>query len=259
MPTLEETRYVFTRSERHIFTEIYFPKRVAYQGAIFNALRFGYDENEVKTYLHRNVSKLLTEFSIYPALFDPHEYIAIRRRLTAPSIDEAHQRIDMYQSPFKGWSVYTVDGVFFGADGKMYEEATQVVRLMFRFKSSFTTQSTDAQCEDVLRSIIFWAISQQGRLNEHKPWSVAEKAQFIARHKPWPKRKLAFAKRYFTDVAKEVDKWVDDRALFIFGYLVRRFSENVLVEHLYEEEIWVTSHFDPLLNVIRRVEQPPQT
>ena len=47
---------------------------------------------------------------------------------------------------------------------------------------------------------------------------------------------------------------IDDRALFVFGYLVRQFWENVLSEKMYEAEIWVTSLFDQLLNVIRRVE-----
>ncbi|TSC72492.1 MAG: hypothetical protein G01um101438_576 [Parcubacteria group bacterium Gr01-1014_38] len=250
-----ETRYLFSRSERGIFAEIYFPKRAAYYGAIFNALRHGYDEHEVKTYLRRHVVALLNEFQTFPDLFNPHRYTAARPRRTPPSTAEALERIDMYQSPFKGWSVYSVDGVFFDAQGEPTEEATQVVRVMFRFDSSFTEQAAAAGCPDVLRSILFWVISQQGRLDEHKVWSKAEQAQFIARHRPWPKRKRLFAQQHFQAIASEAAKWVDDRALFVFAYLVRKFWGQVVEERLYEEEIWVINLFDLVVNVVKRTEQ----
>lgn len=83
---------------------------------------------------------------------------------------------------------------------------------------------------------------------------TAEKRWFIASHEPWPKKKLAFAKCYYAPIAKEVNQWIDDRALFIFSYLVKEFGEKVLAEQLYEKEIWVTNLFDQNLNVVRRVE-----
>lgn len=257
MPNFE-TWYEVDRSERSIFTEIYFPKRAAYQSAIFNALRHGYDQQHVKKYLSENVEALVKEFQSYPSLYDPHNYSTTTPRDTLPTVEEAEQRIAMYKSPFKGWSVNSVDGVFFGKRGKLYEEATQVIRIMFRFKSSFTKHAARAHCEDVLRAILFWTTSQQGRLNDHKRWSKVEQAQFMARHEPWPSQKRAFAEQYFTRIAREVTKWIDDRALFIFGYLVRQFWKKVLKEKLYEAEIWVTDLFDPMLNVIERVQEPPQ-
>lgn len=66
----EKTRYIFARSEQSIFSEIYFPKRAAYYGTIFNALRKGYDEEVVKIYLRDNVQELLNDFRDYLALFD---------------------------------------------------------------------------------------------------------------------------------------------------------------------------------------------
>lgn len=246
--------YHFGRSERSLFSEIYFPKRAAYMGAIFNALRYGYEINLVKKYLIEQARDLLKEFSVYPWLFDPYNYTTTKRSKPRPSIEEALRRIEMYQSPFYGWSAYSVDGVFFDRNGKMYEEATQVVRVMFRFQSSFTEQAEKAGCGDVLRAILFWAIGQQGRLDEHKLWSPAEQRHFIARRGPWTKRKRDFIERYFAGVAKETAKWIDDRALFIFAYLVRKFSDNVLVEQLYEDEIWVTSLFTQVLNVVKRKE-----
>lgn len=255
MPESDKTRYVFTRNMRFVFTEIYFPRRAAYQGEIFNALRHGYDENVVKDYLSLNIEALLNEFSIYPALFDPKEFARQQRRKTLPSIAEAEQRISMYKHAFAGWSEYIVNGVFFSSqDGKMYEEATQVIRIMFLFASSFTTMAQEADCSDVLRSMLFWLIARQGRPYHRKPWHATEKARFIAEFQPWPKKKKAFIQQYFAAVAKEVHQWIDDRVLFTFGYLVRRFSEKVLIEKLYEEEIWVMNMFDPVLNVTKRVD-----
>lgn len=251
------TKYVFARSERSIFTEIYFPKRAAYQGAIFDTLRLGLKERKVKGYLRENVEALREEFQNLPAILDPHEYTTPQRRKTIPSIKEALARIRLYKSPFYGWSMYTVDGVFLGKRGKMDEEATQVVRIMFRFNSSFATQAAAANCQDVLRAILFWVIAQQGRLDDHKGWSDTEKAQFIQRHEPWPDAKRTFVEKYFTKIAREAAQWSGDRALFVFGYLVRQFWQNVIEQKMFEAEIWVTSFFDQQLNVIERVETKP--
>ncbi len=250
-----DTSYQFARSGRGIFTEIYFPKRAAYYGTIFDALRYGYNEDRVKEYLRVNVKALLQEFQAFPSLFDPNEYTATSRRKAMPSIEEAYKRIDMYHSPFQGWSVYSVDGVFFD-EGKPIEEATQVVRLIFKMESSFTNQAAEAGCLDVLRSTLFWVIGQQGRPDEHKGWSKTEMAHYLNRHAPWAKQKRAFVQKYFTDIAKEAAQWTGDRALFIFCYLVRQFWEQVLKEEMYEAEIWVASSFDLQLNVIKRIEAP---
>ncbi|MEK9184946.1 MAG: hypothetical protein AAB866_02150, partial [Patescibacteria group bacterium] len=140
-----------------------------------------------------------------------------------PSENEALERINMYKSPFKGWSTYSVDGVFFDDEGKLIEEATQVVRAMFRFGSSFAKQAMDDECSDVLRAILFWIISQHGRGYNHKVWGKEEQAQFLASHKPWPKQQGIFVKKYYTDIAIETGKWLDDREIFVFCYLVRKF------------------------------------
>jgi hypothetical protein len=52
-----------------------------------------------------------------------------------------------------------------------------------------------------------------------------------------------------------VAKWADDCALFIFGYLVKKFAENVLEEKTKEQVIWVTSFFDLTINEIKRSPQ----
>lgn len=251
----QETRYVISQSEQSIFSEIYFPKRAAYYGTIFDALRYGFEEERVRRYMRENVEMLLDELRIYPALFDPDHYANIRKIKAPVSIEKARQRIKMYRSPFKGWSIYTVDGVFFDDKTRViYEEAVQVVRILFRFQSSFTSVAGKAGCNDVLRSILAWLISRQGRLYEQQMWSNGEQIQFIKSHEPWPKHKRAFAAEHFVGIAKEMNKWIDDRALFIFAYLIHKFAEKVLVEQLSEQEIWVTNLFNQNLVVTSRIE-----
>jgi hypothetical protein len=119
-----------------MFFEIYFPQHAAYQGEIFNSLLDGYKESEVKKYLKENASALLKELGTYRRFLDTTYYKNVARKKNQISIEEAYERINMYTNYFYGWSMYTVNGVFFGEDDKMYEENTQVVRLMFKITSS---------------------------------------------------------------------------------------------------------------------------
>lgn len=254
--------YVFSRGERGISAEIFFPKKVIHQGTVFDALRKGLSEEATKASLVGKAQELLEELKDYKSLFDPHQYERDKKRKVQPTLEEAIQRINMYQSFFRGWSMDEVDGVWLDDDeesptyGKPIEERTQVIKVVFRLPSVYTNEATEANCFDVLRSMLFWCIESQGNLDEHVEWGKAEEKRFINRHRPWLKRKLAFARKYFKPVAKEVAKWRDDCALLIFGHLVKEFSENVLKEGVKEQVIWVTSFFDLTVNETRRVELP---
>lgn len=247
--------YVFARGERGIFVEIYFPRKSAYQGAIFNALRLGYGLDFVREYLSENVKRILEELHAYPYLFDPYRYRRGQPQRRGSELDQAKERIRMYRSPFQGWSLYQVDGVFVNREGHAYEEATQVVRIIFRQESGFRKMAQEAGCEDVLRAIRFWTIEGPASFVETEPWSSEEQARFLARLEPVTGTKRVFAERFFAPIVREASKWVDDCALFVFGYLVGKFSEQVLTEHLTEEEIWVTSFFNLTVNVIKSTEQ----
>jgi len=246
--------YAYTRGERGIFAEIYFPKKVVYQSAIFNALRDGHKPKVVKDYLDRHVQELLAELKDYKGLFNPRQYSEPEGVPTSvPTIADARLRIKRYVSRFKGWSMYEVDGVWV-ADDRVDEERVQVIRVLFRLPSRYASVAREAGCADVLRAIHYWCIASQGHLSEHRVWSAAEQARFMEHHKPWPPEKESFATTYFSRVAREVSKWRDDCALFVFGYLVRKFAEKVLEERRKETEIWVTSFFNLTVNVIKRVE-----
>ena len=209
----------------------------------------------MKKYLDAKAGELLEELKDYSVLLDPREYDTDVRRKRRLTLEDAKSRIAMYQSPFKGWSTYSVDGVFFAPDGKVFEEATQVARIMFRFQSSFVTQAEEAGCSDVLRSVLYWVIPRLGRIDEETGWSPAESKLYLRNHTAWPRRKRAFVEKCFTAIAKEAQRWNDDCIPFLCGYLVRRFWEKVIAKGMYEEEIWVTSHYTMNLNVIHRVER----
>ena len=250
--------YVYRRGQHGIFSEIYFPRRVAAQGTIFTTLQEGHEESIVKEYLRVHAEKLLEELKAYQQIFDPHQYDEKSKKGQIPlSADEARERIAMYKSSFYGWSNYVVDGVFWskkeGQEEEMIEEATQVIRIMFRSDSAFTERAQAVQCQDVLRAIIFWTITKQVLINQKTFWDKAEQLRFIKKHEPWPKEKLAFAKQYFVPVAREVAKWMDDCWLFMFGYLVRQFAERLLSVGYPEEEIWVANFYNLTVNIMRQV------
>jgi hypothetical protein len=247
-------RYILSSSDSGTAAEIYFPKRAAYQGAIFDALRNGFFEREVKAYLAVNAADLLEELRDWYQVLDPLKYTYDCPKLRQLSVPDVVARAEMYRSVFRGYSVYAVDGVFFSEQTQaVYEEATQVVRVMFRFESRLESEAKAAGCKDMLRSLARWLIDYDIRLNAHYSWAPSEKERFLSEHRHWPADQLAFAERNFEAVAREVEKWTDDCGLFVFGYLVRKFSKNVLRQHMSEEEIWVISSYDPCMNVVRRV------
>ena len=124
------------RGQSGIFAEVYFPRRIAAQGTIFTALEDGYQEVKVKEYLQLNVPALLQELQGYQYVFDPLWYDVPARREQRTTKEDAEARIARYVSPFFGWSNYVVDGVWFDDNGNPFEEATQIIRLMFRIQPS---------------------------------------------------------------------------------------------------------------------------
>lgn len=253
MPT--EKTYFFHPNERGLFIEIYFPKKVVYQGPIFNILKAGQNERGVKDALKENAAPLLLELGDYRYLLDPYRYESSNDKNKKPlTVEDANRRIDMYVSHFKGWSMYEVDGVWL-SNGNVYEERTHIIRVMFRLPSAYAQEAMDAGCGDVLRAITFWCISSQGNLEEHRIWEKDEQKRFIAHHKALKrnKKKMAFAQKYFVPIAKEAAKWQDDCDLFILGYFVKRFSLSALSAEKEEKEIWVTSFFNLTINVVKQV------
>lgn len=252
----KKVSYVSHLGNRGIFAEIYFPKKIVRQGTIFDTLRDGFNENRVKKYLSDNVVFLLHELREYPDLFDPNQYKRTRSRIKryVPTKEDAKKRIKDYSSPFHGWSLYQVEGVFF-EKGKIDEELIQVLRIMFKFESSYDELASQEGCFDVLRSMIFWVMNNEGILDHENFWNTEERKRYIRSHSYWPQKKLSFIQKHFTEIAKEVAQWIDNCIFFIFGYLVREFAQNVIAKGPQEKVIWVTSFLNLNINVIKREEE----
>ncbi|HYH68097.1 MAG TPA: hypothetical protein VD866_25600 [Urbifossiella sp.] len=251
--TTQDDRYVFHRGTPGIWTEIYFPKKAAYQGAIFDALRTGFRPAAVKRYLSTHVLDIRDELrNDWPELLDPNRY----DRDCGPSPPlvterEALERIEKYESVFFGYSVYSVDGVFYKSkECRVDEEATQVVRLLLKFDPE---EGLPPVRKPMFVAMCRWLISQHGaQAEEELPWQPAWRDRFLAEHPQWPGEALRWASEHYRPLARAVAKWIDDCGLFLFGYLVRHFSERVLREGSREDEIWVASIFSATINVVRR-------
>lgn len=250
------TRYVFHRSDPGFYSEIYFPKKAAYQGAIFDALRTGFYADKVQAYLKGRAAELLVELKAWPQLLDPEQY---DRDTGVPPQSltkrQAVKRIGTYESVFRGYSIYSVDGVYFHPDtGEVNEESTQVVRLLFNFdRAADLRAQTPPALHDIFQCLCRWLVDRGILADELCAWSPGEQEKFLAQYSHWPADHLAYARQHFQAVAKRVTRWMDDCALFIFGYLVRAFSERVLREKMSEKEILVVSFLDPYVNVVRRL------
>ena len=252
--------YRFTRGRRAIVAEVHFPKKVEYQSPIFLALRAGLEEQGVKDYLSEHIEPVMQEMEEYLQLFDPRQYERTRMpsRLNI-SPEDARQRIAMYQSHFKGWSGYEVDGTYLNEPEerlrmpfreRIDEERTQIIRLIFRLESAYEPVAKTERCYDVLEALKRWVMAESGRLDHILPWSRTEKQRFIALHGSWPRHKRAFLNMYYELITKEVKKWIDDTGLFVFGFLIRNFWTKIIDLGYQETEIWVVNYFNANLNTI---------
>jgi hypothetical protein len=255
--------YEFEPGKRSIFAEIYFPKKIAYQGAIFKALRRGLNEKLVRGELVDFAQLLLeTELSVYPHWFDPERYKTTELRTKRPTVEQAKERMAMYASPFYGWSMYEVDGVFLSTrkrrgNRQIDEERTQVVRLIFAFNHRVEKRATKAGHLDVYRAILYWVMSVYGHTEHDVFWGEGEMQRFLARRSDWSPEKRRYAKRLYKELAATITKWIDDCGLFIFGYLVRALWNQIVFltqigeEAKLEDEIWVSSIFHFNINVMK--------
>lgn len=264
---MPERKYDFRRSDRGLLVEIYFPYRAAYQGNIFDSLEKGVHEDKVRHELKQALdSGLLLDLHDYQRMLDPDHYQDQSKQRRGTARQQRHkgaeERIALYQSPFTGWSLYTVHGNFWNPKSQeLVEEATQVIRIIFRFRRrdgvsdtfDFDRAAEQQNCRDVTRAIILWTITDRYRIDSWREWHVQAKETFLQTRNSWNGDKQAFAEQYFTEVSREVVHWLDDCDLFIFGYLVRSFARHVLEREKHEQEIWVTSLTDLNINVIERI------
>jgi hypothetical protein len=262
--------YVFVRGRRCILAEVLFPKKVIYQSKIYEALELGFREEEVLEKMAHTAADIYREMSDYPQLFDPLQYErkSYPKKVIVPTEDEARERIKMFKSHFYGWTIYEADGVFLKKEKfkvdlvsgekkpQFYDERTQILRLIFTLESTFEKQARDEGCYDVLEALMRWTLAEQMRLDHVLSWSRSEKLRFFKFHGVWPKQKRQFVNNYYEPITKEIKRWIDDINLFIFGYLVKAFWQQVIARGSEEDEIWVVSLFNVNLNIVKPTKKP---
>lgn len=250
MPPARVARtYLYTLRHPGVFAEFYFPKRVAYQSEIIDALKDGVDGAKVKIYLSRNARKLLKELAAYPYVLDPQRYTGRKEKVI--DVADIKKRIKMYKNPFFGWSTYDVGGAFLNSETKeLQDELTQIVRVIFRFESELEIAKKKGY-ERIIQQSVSWLLMNYYHRVALPPYGDAEVQRFIDEHSPFSEEELRYIKENYSAIATEVLKWFDDCVLFTFGYLARRFWKKVAEEGKQEDEIWVTSFFNLGINILR--------
>ena len=102
-------------SEPAIFVELYLPKKSYFQGTLYDTLTKGFDLDTVKKHFQ-----------------DKQEAIQAMLQTHQQWRDYSDESIQSIEPFYFGYSIYEVDGVFLGKDGRPIEEKTQVIRFLFR-------------------------------------------------------------------------------------------------------------------------------
>ncbi len=211
MPTRDTFPYRFETYEPALYVELYLPKITKYQGTLYDGLTKGFEVNYVANYLktHKQHIQQLLEYDSLKAYDDT--------------------RIDRMKPIKWGYSMYEVDGVFWSeSEQKISEGRTQVIRIIFRFSKEHMMQ----ECQITERTYI----SMRSLLRKLLEMEAVERKTM---------ENDASGETLF--IIRYIDEWVDDVALFLFGYLVFQIGLNIheKVEKKelarFEEEIWITS------------------
>lgn len=207
--------YTLHAPEAGTYTEIYLPKKAAYQGPLFHALTEGFLREVVEPYLTDAKHRAELEEFMRPA----KEFYDVSIADNLP---------DFFWNIYEGYSLYEVDGVFrpkqTATPSGVIEERTQVIRVIFRL-------NLDAIMETPIESGSLQQAELLARayLRSHHWSRELFLEEYMACAKPTLSREES------TLILKSVEKWARSVGLFLFGYIVRRIAEIAK-----EEEIWVT-------------------
>jgi hypothetical protein len=198
--------YEFHFGDPGLFVEVYLPKKAEYQGALYKALTNGFNLALVQEHLRSNKTKV-------------QSFLRRLRRVANYSDEQVDQLTAVYQ----GYSMYEVDGVFNnGTPTKphLYEERTQIVRLMF-------VPPSDTEPFASRQFLRHWTHDLARFESEVGANIEGGDLGAIARDR--------------------LVKWLDDISLYINGYILFTICDSIL--RLFEEdriakvedEVWVTS------------------
>ena len=219
----EELPYKFIRSEPGIFVEIYLPKKADFQGTLYDTLIKGFNISKVKNHLRakkKSIQKMLETYETLVADYDSF--------------------VDELQPIFFGYSMYEVDGVFVGKKNKIYEERTQVIRLLFRpeLDKIFTDNKYKGKEQEI------------AKITKEYLRTTRSQKEYVIKNQ---------CDDFAIDIIEGIHLWGDCVGLFLFGYIIyeicAKISDLCKNEKLSwdeaEEEIWVTSIWNMVVNPIK--------
>jgi hypothetical protein len=225
--------YRFSPGEASVFVEIYLPKKSRFQGDLYNSLRDGFDIINVRRHLIENYQKVRAFMTDYYAT----EY--------------RPQVIKNMPPLLHGYSMYEVDGVFFNSKTKRaYEERTQVVRIIFRPPPLRALRAHPELKKRVIREYL----RSPGTRDDFE-------AAFLKKLNMEGIQLDVRVVRSYESFVRELRNWECQVAHLLFGFLIFRICERIeqlRVDEGYEEEeeIWVTSLWNLVVNRVVAVRSP---
>jgi hypothetical protein len=239
--------YRFNRYEPALLIEIYLPKKIRYQGALYRCLRTGFNFTEVQKHLTmRSHFPHIREFlEDYPRLYSYYK---------DNDIEAIKARVKRMRPCFEGYSMYEVDGVFFNKDdfyrpanrkpftSFIVEERVQVIRIIFRPQVNQLVAGLGLhrnQNPDKFDRLVRFAT--RTLVSEYEARSDLQHDDKDKKH-----------------IFDRMTEWVDDTALFLFGFMIYKICQEITdlqtERERPEDEIWVTSFWEFNINRITRRE-----
>jgi hypothetical protein len=225
--------YKFQRGEGGIFVEIYLPKKAEFQGTLYNTLVKGFRVKNIKNHFKDSekvpgIKKLLKDFKDSVRFLDTRE------------------EIDAFPSVLKGYSMFEVEGVFYNSKKRQIQaELTQVISIMFKPDLQKFSQK-HKRTKDAAKRI--------NRVTKDYLRFPDGREEFVKARR----RRLGAIEQ---EVLEHLAKWTNYVGLFLFGYLVYEICEQItklvgegaMKWDDAEDEIWVTSFWNLVINPIKLV------
>ncbi len=227
MKLLNDPPYEFKPSHAGILVEIYLPKKANFQGTLYDALTKGFYIKEVISHF-KNPEKKSGIKNLLKRFMDSVRYL--------------EDEVDNFPPVLFGYSLYEVDGVFISKKNKIQAERTQVIRIMFRpdLRKFLKKHPGEKNRQIISRIVKDYLRAPQSR----RVFKVEKKLTPIQ-----------------LEVVEYLEKWSDYVGLFVFGYLVYEICEQItrlctkgeMNWNQAEDEIWVTSFWNLVINPVKLV------
>lgn len=284
--------YNYEPTEFGIYVEIYLPKRARYQSVLFRTLTDGFNRKKVDNHFNDEDKDKINEIKKLLENYDPIKKFGELRR----NFNKVFSNSNVYA----GYTMYEVDGVFFdeesyaqaleensaknleedtdGADEDskilsfIYEEKTQVIRLIFRppinevynllQASKKSKKEPGDEDKGIARTLVarylrrrdtYSNVNMEARnpfdKSGVKPGVKSRQHQFVSEER--------ILSKSMQNIVKYLENWITGVEFFVLGFFVFRFCEKVtsmlekgkIKESQIEKEIWVSSFWN--FNVTR--------